>query len=781
MPASLFQASRSAKWLIALLVAQATLATPLWAVDGAAVYSQKCADCHGPTGQGGDDYSKPLAGDLPVSELTRVIASTMPEGDPEACIAAEAEAVAAYAHATFYSPLAQARVRPPRRELSRLTVRQYEQSLADLFAEFRSRPAWGDDSGLRCVFEAKFNVTPVADPIELVAPQIDLKLSDRDDFPDRYLDPAVLKSSGKERIDVHLHVHGGVIAPTTGDYEFLIRSRNSVQLSINGVAVIDARVRSDSDDEVRGKLRLIGGRAYRLELRTARTREDDLQIALLWKRPDGVLEVLARRFLTPGWFPVSHATTAKFPPDDRSVGYVRGANVSAAWDEATTNAALEAAQAVIADLPALAKAPGEEPRPSIDAIPRDAAIGFCKRFAEAAFRRPLDDDEVGRYVGRFFEPLATGVAPVVVEGVELSLLSILKSPLFLYPEAALLSLPLEPRRDYGVSTRLALGLWDSAPDRQLRKRAGQGGLAEPAAARAQAERMLGDPRTRSKLAEFFEHWLRLQNAAQLSRDPTLFPDFNSRIAADMRASLEMLLDDVVWSADGDLRTLFLSEELYANRRLADFLGVAHASDDPEAFVRAPVDTRERAGVVSHPYIVTAFSYYRDTSPIHRGVFLARHVLGRSLRPPPEAVAPLAPELAPDMTTRERVTTQTSPGACQACHVLINDLGFTLEHFDAVGRYRREEIGRPIDASGGYIATDGGTVRLSGARDLANFLATSEDVHRSFVTQLFEHVTKQPALAYGVETRERLLRDFQANGFNIRDLLVDIAVTAAVAE
>ena len=86
--------------------------------------------------------------------------------------------------------------------------------------------------------------------------------------------------------------------------------------------------------------------------------------------------------------------------------------------------------------------------------------------------------------------------------------------------------------------------------------------------------------------------------------------------------------------------------------------------------------------------MASFAYTATSSPIHRGVFLARSVLGRSLRPPPEAVAPLPPDLHADLTTRERVTLQTKPEACQSCHGMINPLGFTLEHFDAVGRYPR---------------------------------------------------------------------------------------------
>ena len=106
-------------------------------------------------------------------------------------------------------------------------------------------------------------------------------------------------------------------------------------------------------------------------------------------------------------------------------------------------------------------------------------------------------------------------------------------------------------------------------------------------------------------------------------------------------------------------------------------------------------------MLTHPYLMASFAYTATSSPIHRGVFLSRSVLGRALRPPPEAVAPLAPDLHPDLTTRQRVTLQTKPESCQSCHGMINSLGFTLEHFDAVGRYRKEEKGQPIDATGTY--------------------------------------------------------------------------------
>ena len=104
--------------------------------------------------------------------------------------------------------------------------------------------------------------------------------------------------------------------------------------------------------------------------------------------------------------------------------------------------------------------------------------------------------------------------------------------------------------------------------------------------------------------------------------------------------------------------------------------------------------------------MATFAYTSTSSPIHRGVFLARNVLGQMLRPPPEAFTPLPAELHPSLTTRERVALQTQPQACQSCHSMINPLGFTLEHFDAVGRYQAKEKDKPIDAAGSYLTRSG---------------------------------------------------------------------------
>ncbi len=184
-------------------------------------------------------------------------------------------------------------------------------------------------------------------------------------------------------------------------------------------------------------------------------------------------------------------------------------------------------------------------------------------------------------------------------------------------------------------------------------------------------------------------------------------------------------------------------------------------------------------MLSHPYLMASFAYMSESSPIHRGVFVARSVLGRTLMPPPEAVAPLAPDLHPSLTTRERVATQTSPSSCMTCHGMINPLGFGLEHFDAVGRYRAEEKDRPIDAAGTYETPSGESLPFTGARGLATLLADSEEVHAAFVEQMFHHLVKQPIRAFGPRAAADLRRSFAEHDFNIRRLAAEILATSAL--
>jgi len=177
---------------------------------------------------------------------------------------------------------------------------------------------------------------------------------------------------------------------------------------------------------------------------------------------------------------------------------------------------------------------------------------FGRRFAEAAFRRPLSDEDFHRFVERHF---AAAKTPEIA--VKRVVLFALKSPRFLYPDLPEAGAP----DDYDVAARLALSLWDSIPDQTLVKAAAEGKLRTHDQIAGQAARMLNDSRTKEKLRGFFHHWLELERAEAISKDPKSFPEFDAAVLADLRASLERFLDQVVWSDRSDYRELLQANYL----------------------------------------------------------------------------------------------------------------------------------------------------------------------------------------------------------------------------
>jgi cytochrome c553 len=760
---------RRPAWAVFLALASVLAARPAGAEGptGEQIYRQKCASCHGASGEGSDEYPRVLAGDRSVSQLARLIEKTMPEDAPGECVGEDARRVAAYIHETFYSKAAQSRVTPPRIELSRLTVRQYRNAVADLVGSFRAPGQSDDRRGLRAEYFKSRRFRDRDRAIDRIDPEVRFDFGVSGPGPD----PEAFEPS-----EFSIRWQGSVLAPESGDYEFIVRTEHAMRLWVNDPRrpLIDALVKSGNDNEHRASIRLLGGRVYplRLEFFKAKQGVDDSKkrktkpppakasIALEWKPPHRAAEVIPRHNLTPGRFPETFVVETPFPPDDRSTGYERGTSVSKAWDQAATDAAIETATYVAARLRELGGVG--------DGADRDKALReFGLKFAERAFRRPLTDEQKEFYVDRRLKG-----ARDAESAVKRVVLLVLKSPRFLYREIGV-----SPDA-YDVASRLSFGLWDSLPDPALLEAAAAGRLATRDEVAREAERMVADVRTRAKLRDFFLQWLRVEQVPDLSKDPKRYPGFDDAVASDLRTSLDLFLEDVVWGDSPDFRRLLLADYVYLNGRLAKYYGIDLSPDAP--FTKVALEPGERAGLVTHPYLLATFAYTAASSPIHRGVFLARGVLGRGLRPPPEATAPLAPDLHPKLTTRERVTLQTSPSACTTCHSMINPLGFGVERFDAVGRYRSEEKGRPVDATGAYETRDGETRSFSGARELAALLAESSEAHTAFVRQLFQYLVKQPVGAFGPRALPDLRRGFAAHDFNVRRLMVDIMATSALA-
>ena len=419
----------------------------------------------------------------------------------------------------------------------------------------------------------------------------------------------------------------------------MVRSEHAVRFWVNDPRkpLIDAQVRSGSDTEHRGSIYLLAGRSYpvRLEFFKAlqgvqkkdTSKPIPASVSLEWKTPRGVVCVIPGRYLSPTkGMAESYVLETPFPPDDRSLGWERGNTVSKEWDAATTDAAIDVAGYVVTRLPELSGVQDA----TKDRGPR--LREFCRKFAERAFRRPLTADQIG-IIEKQFEAAKdpeTAVKRVV--------LLVLKSPRFLYREVG------EKHDDYDVAARLSFSLWDSIPDQALLSAAAAGKLHTLAEVKLQAERMLADPRARAKLRDFLLTYLKADQAPELAKDPKRYPGFDAAVAADLRTSLELFLDDVLASEGADFRRLVLAEDVFLNGRLAKLYGGDVPADAD--FRKVVLDQGKRAGVLTHPYLLATFAYTADSSPVHRGVFIARGILGLGLRPPPEAFTPSRPICTP---------------------------------------------------------------------------------------------------------------------------------------
>ncbi len=471
------------------------LAATLWPtcclaaeISGERVYREKCAQCHGVDGAGTKQNKKRLEGGLSVAQLAEVIGETMPEDAPGSLAPAESQAVAAYVHGAFYSEIARARRAPARIELARLTVRQYRQALSDLIGSFRPALTFGEQRGLNGEY---YSGRRIGGRRGRATKRLDSQV----DF--NFGREAPVEQIAEPR-EFSIRWTGSVQAAETGEYEFVIRTEHAARLWVNDnrQPLIDAWVKSGDDTEYQGSLFLLGGRVYplRLEFTKAKQGVDDSKkqkkkppsapasIALLWRRPQGVLAPIPSRRLAPDTGSESFVCATPFPPDDRSYGWERGVSISKAWDQATTDAAIDAAGYVTEKLNELAKTRGGD-------SDRDQKLRrFCREFVERAFRRPLNDKQAAIYIDRQFDE--AGKAETAVKRV---VLLSLKSPRFLFREVS-------GDDAYDVAARLSFGLWDSLPDDELLNAARDGQLRSTEQVAQQAERMLNDPRAKPSCA-----------------------------------------------------------------------------------------------------------------------------------------------------------------------------------------------------------------------------------------------------------------------------------------
>jgi hypothetical protein len=417
-----------------------------------------------------------------------------------------------------------------------------------------------------------------------------------------------------------------------------------------------------------------------------------------------------------------------------------------------------------------------------DAKCRDA---FVRRFGLRAFRRPLMEDEVKRYAAAFAEQAR--VSRRFNDGARVVVEAMLQSPNFLFHVE---SGPDGKYADYDVASRLSYLLWNTMPDEALFEAAATGELSTVAGRDRAARRMLENtPKSREALDQFFEEWLRFDrvvNAVKSGR----YREFTPELALAMAEETRTFLHHLVWS-DRNFMEALTADYSFLTSELAEVYGVPAPKDQFE-MVRFPSDSR-RAGLLGQGTFLASTAGPTDTSPTARGIFIRERLLCQHVPPPPPGVITTLPDPIVDGPVKGRrrlMVEHVENPTCSSCHRLMDPIGFGFEHFDAIGRYRDQELvplpgrrgggggfgrggpqGTPveIDAQGEIAGIPNSS--FSGARQVGTILAESPVCQKCIVRQIFRYSYGRLETNADEKTIDQLYEQFKGSGFKFKNLLV----------
>ncbi|MFI4861251.1 MAG: DUF1592 domain-containing protein [Phycisphaerales bacterium JB063] len=345
---------------------------------------------------------------------------------------------------------------------------------------------------------------------------------------------------------------------------------------------------------------------------------------------------------------------------------------------------------------------------------RQAARMVIEQFASRAFRRPVSREELASLQRLYEESRSFG--DTYEEAVKLTLTATLVSPNFLYrpvehptPNDAEAVYTLS---DYELASRLSYFLWSSMPDARLLELAERGQLNDEQTLRDEVQRMLADPRSDALVENFAGQWLLLRNLDALEIDRERYTHYDDELREAMRTEAELFFADVL-RRGRPMRDLLVSRDTFLNQTLAEHYGIAGVRGDAFRRVELPAGS-PRGGVLTMGAVLTVTSNPTRTSPVKRGLYVLEQVLGTPPPPPPPDVPPLektAETLAEGATLREQLAAHLADPNCAVCHVRMDPIGLSMEHFDATGAWRDRDGEIAIDAAGelpGGIVFDGST-------------------------------------------------------------------------
>jgi mono/diheme cytochrome c family protein len=387
-----------------------------------------------------------------------------------------------------------------------------------------------------------------------------------------------------------------------------------------------------------------------------------------------------------------------------------------------------------------------------------------------AYRRPITEADLEKPMEFYHQGKGEGDFD---RGLEAALSAILVSPEFLFrveqepPDVASHT----PYRisDLELASRLSFFLWSSIPDDELLETAIRGKLHQPKVLDAQVRRMLADRRSDNLANNFAEQWLYLRNLGSLTPDLRLFPDFDDNLRQAFRKETELLFQDMVLQ-DRNVLDLLDADYTFLNERLAKHYGIPNIYGT--RFRRVPLSHDEqRGGLLRQGSILTVTSYATRTSPVIRGKWVLENILGTPPPPPlPNVPALKDNTLSATLSVRERLAEHRANAACASCHNLMDPIGFSLENYDAIGRWRTVEEGQPIDVAGGL--PDGS--KFAGVEGLEENLRKRPDLFVGTLTEkLMTFALGRGMEPYDAPAVRKIVRDAQRDHFRFSSIILGI--------
>ncbi len=400
----------------------------------------------------------------------------------------------------------------------------------------------------------------------------------------------------------------------------------------------------------------------------------------------------------------------------------------------------------------------------------DCAKQILSNLVRRAYRRPVSAEDLRGPLEFFHKGRQHGGFDA---GIERALTAVLVSPEFLFrteaPEPASSGTGVTPLSPFELASRISFFLWSSIPDDQLLAAASSGDLGREEGLERQVRRMLADPRAANFATNFAGQWLRLRSLESFSPNARLFPDFDDNLRQALRTETELFVESIV-SEDRSVLDLIRADYTYLNERLAKHYRIGGVYGT--RFRRVALGpASKRGGLLRHGSVLTVTSYPTRTSPVLRGTWVLENIFGAPPPPPPPNVPALDNAVSASLPMRERLRAHRDNPACASCHRTIDPVGFALENFDALGRWRDYEDGVEVDAAGGLPGASESAHGVSGLE--RTLLAKPELFVGTLTRKLLTFALGRGVDHYDAPAVRKILRDAKPQGYRFSDLVLGI--------